>query len=61
MRLKISAWKKLTAGVYAPNIGCIRAFERAGFMREGIRRSQCQFENSRVDVVLLGRVCEVDV
>lgn len=53
--------EKLTAGVYAPNIGCIRAFERAGFMREGIRRSQCQFENSRVDVVLLGRVCEVDV
>lgn len=46
---------KLTAGVYAPNVGCIRAFERAGFLREGIRRSQCRFEAGRVDVVLMGR------
>ena len=50
--------EKLTAGAYAPNVGCIRAFERAGFKREGIRRSQCQFENNRVDVVLLGSVCK---
>lgn len=53
--------EKLTAGVYAPNTGCIRAFERAGFQREGVRRNQCLYENTRVDVVLLGRVHGADV
>jgi RimJ/RimL family protein N-acetyltransferase len=47
--------EKLTAGVYAPNVGCIRAFERAGFTREGVCRSQYRFEDSRIDVVLVGR------
>ena len=47
--------EKLTAGVYAPNIGCIRAFERAGFKREGLGLSQYRFDDGRVDVVLLGR------
>ena len=53
---EVLSLEKLTAGVYAPNTGCIRAFERAGFVREGVRRNQCRFENGRVDVVLMGRV-----
>ncbi|MBT5497450.1 MAG: GNAT family N-acetyltransferase [Alphaproteobacteria bacterium] len=53
--------EKLTAGVYEPNTGCIRAFERAGFIREGVRRNQYRFENGRVDVVLLGRASGADV
>ena len=50
--------EKLTAGVYAPNIGCMRAFERAGFQQEGIRRDQCRFEDRRVDVILMGRTLD---
>jgi [ribosomal protein S5]-alanine N-acetyltransferase len=53
--------EKLTAGVYEPNTGCIRAFERAGFVREGVRLSQYRFDNGRVDVVLLGRTRGADV
>jgi [ribosomal protein S5]-alanine N-acetyltransferase len=49
--------EKLAAGVYAPNTGCVRAFERAGFVCEGVRRNQCRFECGRVDVVLMGRIC----
>ena len=50
--------EKVTAGVYAPNASCVRAFEKAGFQREGILRSQYEFEEGRVDVVLLGLVAE---
>lgn len=53
--------EKLTAGVYAPNTGCIRAFERGGFVSEGVRLKQCLFENSRVDVVLMGRTCGANI
>lgn len=48
--------EKLSAGIYAPNEGCIRAFAKAGFVEEGVLRSQCRFEAGRVDVVLMGRI-----
>ena len=47
---------KLSAGVYAPNTGCIKAFQRAGFTQEGLLRNQCRLEDAYVDVVVLGRV-----
>lgn len=45
---------KLTAGCYAPNLGAIRAFEKAGFVQEGVRRAHCYFEGRYVDDILLG-------
>ena len=47
---------KLSAGIYAPNIGCIKAFQKAGFAQEGLLRDQCRFEDAYVDVVVVGRV-----
>jgi RimJ/RimL family protein N-acetyltransferase len=48
---------KLSAGAYATNIASIRAFERCGFSREGLLRSQVQLDSgTRDDVVLLGKV-----
>ena len=48
--------RKLTAGSYAPNVGSIRAFEKAGFRREGLQSGQYVCEGERVDGVLLGRL-----
>lgn len=48
--------EKLSAGVYAPNVGCIKAFERAGFTREGTQRGHVRFEGARIDVILLGKL-----
>ncbi len=47
---------KVTAGCYAPNKGAIRAFEKAGFVQDGVRKSHCFFEGEYVDDVLLGLV-----
>lgn len=47
---------KVTAGCYHTNVGSIRAFQRAGFAIEGVRRSQFESEGGRVDHVLLGLV-----
>lgn len=47
---------KVTAGCYAPNKGAIRAFEKAGFVQEGVRKAHCFFEGEYVDDVLLGLV-----
>lgn len=47
---------KMTAGCYAPNKGAIRAFEKAGFVQEGLRKAHCFFEGEYVDDVLLGLV-----
>lgn len=51
-----SALHKLTAGCYAEHTAAIRAFEKAGFQREGIRPSQYRFEGRYVDLVYLGRL-----
>lgn len=45
---------KLTAGVYANNIGSIKAFRKAGFTVEGTRKSQYIHKGVYVDSVLLG-------
>jgi [ribosomal protein S5]-alanine N-acetyltransferase len=47
---------RLSAGCYLPNQGSARAFERAGFVREGLRRSCCLAGQEYVDVILLGIV-----
>lgn len=47
---------KLTAGCYGTNPQSGRAFEKAGFTREGIRRQHCFSNGSYVDVVLFGRL-----
>ena len=47
---------KVTAGCYSPNKGAIRAFEKAGFVREGDRKAHCFFEGEYVDDILLGLV-----
>lgn len=47
---------KLSAGAYAGNIGSIRAFEKANFLREGLRKKHRFQEGAYVDEVLLGIV-----
>lgn len=47
---------KVTAGCYAPNVGAIRAFEKAGFVQEGVRKAHCLFDGKYVDDILLGFV-----
>jgi [ribosomal protein S5]-alanine N-acetyltransferase len=47
---------RVSAGCYADNEGSARAFEKAGFSREGVRRSCCLSGERYVDVILLGRV-----
>lgn len=51
---------KLTAGCYAVNTAAIRAFEKAGFMREGERRSQYLSDGRYVDLVCLAVINPVD-
>lgn len=50
--------RKVTAGCYASHIGSRRAFEKAGFTLEGIRKEQFLFDGHPEDVVLLGRLLE---
>ena len=45
---------KLTAGAYANNIGSVKAFKNAGFLIEGIQKSQYLYNKKYVDGVLLG-------
>lgn len=47
---------KLTAGCYEQNIGSARAFEKAGFSREGCRREQYLSHGQHVNEILFGRV-----
>lgn len=49
---------KLTASMYAENIGSKKAFERAHFVHEGLRRSQYLNGTEYTDMVLLGRLKE---
>ncbi len=52
-RLKL---RKLTAGCYASNAGSQRAFEKAGFVVEGVRPAQFLLDGVPEDLVLMGRV-----
>jgi RimJ/RimL family protein N-acetyltransferase len=47
---------KVTAGCYGNNEGSTRAFEKAGFVREGVRKQHFFCDGARVDLILLGRV-----
>ena len=46
--------RKLNARCYATNLGSIRAFEKAGWTREGRQASQFETAGGRVDGVWLG-------
>lgn len=47
---------KLTAGAYANNVGSIKAFKKAGFKIEGLRKKHFRDKNDYVDAVLLGKI-----
>jgi [ribosomal protein S5]-alanine N-acetyltransferase len=51
---------KLTASMYAGNVGSIRAYQRAGFAQEGIRRKHYILAGEPTDVVELG-LCADDL
>lgn len=48
--------RKLTAGCYASNAGSQKAFEKAGFLVEGVRPAQFLLDGKAEDLVLMGRV-----
>jgi ribosomal-protein-alanine N-acetyltransferase len=48
--------RKLTAGCYASNAGSRRAFEKSGFVVEGVRPAQFLMDGVPEDLVLMGRV-----
>ena len=45
---------KLTAGCYNLNQGSIKAFQKAGFVIEGVRKQHCHCGSGYIDTVLLG-------
>ncbi len=45
---------KVTAGCYSTNGAAIKAFEKAGFVHEGLRKKHCYCNGEYVDQVLLG-------
>jgi ribosomal-protein-alanine N-acetyltransferase len=47
---------KVTAGFYKPNIKSMKAFEKAGFSQEGVRKSHCYCDGKYVDDILFGLV-----
>lgn len=47
---------KITAGCYEPNKGSLKAFTKAGFLIEGVRKSHCLCDGAYVDDILLGMV-----
>ena len=49
---------KLTAGAYMNNVGSVKAFQRAGFSEEGIRKSHYLFNGEYVDSVLLAKISQ---
>ena len=53
---KARGLRKLEAGIYAPNLGSLAAFLKAGFKIEGWRDSAAAFEGGRCDVIMVGMV-----
>lgn len=47
--------RKLTAGCYASNVGSARAFEKAGFVREGVRKNHFLLDGKAEDLLLMAR------
>jgi len=48
--------RKLTAGCYASNKGSARAFEKAGFQVEGVRRDHFLLDGRPEDLILMARM-----
>lgn len=48
--------RKVTAGAYAGNTGSIRAFEKAGFEREGVLKDHWLVDGEYQDGILLAKV-----
>lgn len=48
--------RKLSAGCYEPNRGSVKAFERAGFVQEGILRAHYFCNGNYVDGILFGKL-----
>jgi [ribosomal protein S5]-alanine N-acetyltransferase len=48
------ALRKVTASCYSSNEGSARAFEKAGFVREGVRPAQFMSDEGPVDQIMLG-------
>ena len=46
---------KLSAGFYAANIGSIKAFQKNGFIQEGLRKNHRIYQGAYVDEVLMGK------
>lgn len=49
---------RLYAGIYANNIGSIKAFEKAGFIKEGCERAKYLINNEWIDSYLYGIINE---
>ena len=49
---------KLTAGMYSNNINSFKAFELAGFIKEGVRRKHYKIENKYINIIELGLLRE---
>lgn len=49
---------KVKAGCYANNSGSVRAFEKCGYLREGLLHSHCFCDGEYVDLILLGLTAE---
>ncbi|MEX0734718.1 MAG: GNAT family protein [Steroidobacteraceae bacterium] len=49
--------RKLTAGCYASNVGSARAFEKAGFQVEAIRKDHFLLDGRTEDLLLMARHC----
>ncbi|MDD5339660.1 MAG: GNAT family protein [Candidatus ainarchaeum sp.] len=47
---------KITAGCYAGNVGSAKAFLAAGFVQEGVRKSQYLCDGKYVDALIFGKV-----
>jgi RimJ/RimL family protein N-acetyltransferase len=45
---------KVTAGVYADNLGSSKALARAGFVEEGVRRQHCFMNGAYTDLIIFG-------
>lgn len=48
--------RKLDAGIYSENIASKKAFEKNGFLVEGILKEDCFINNKWTDVFLMGKI-----
>ncbi len=47
---------KVTAGCYEANSAALRAFQKAGFVVEGVQKEQHSFEGKRTGKIMLGKI-----